>query len=64
MLKVRITLEDGISSFLCPFCGIDDVAYITMPNCCWKCGSIYIFDLSELADRLDNRYIYYKYGKA
>lgn len=64
MLKVRITLEDHISSFLCPFCGIDDVAYITMPHSCWKCSGIYIFDLSELRESVDKRYIYYKYGKA
>jgi len=64
MLKVKIDLEENISSFLCPFCEVDDVAYITMPTSCWKCGKIYVFDLSELRDSVDKRYIYYKYGKA
>lgn len=64
MLEVRIDLEDNVSSFFCPFCGVDDVAYISMPHSCWKCSGTYIFDLSDLMDSVDKRYIYYKYGKA
>lgn len=64
MLKVRVDLEKDVSSFLCPFCGIYDVAYITTPTSCWKCGKIYIFDVSKLKENIDDRYIYYKYGKA
>ena len=64
MLKVRIDSDTEISSFICPFCGTDDVIYITMPNTCWNCGKEYSFDITTLANLQYNRYTYYKYGRS
>ena len=63
MLKVKIDSDTKILSFICPFCGNNDVTYITMPSVCWNCGKKYLFDVTTLVNFQYNRYTYYKYER-
>jgi uncharacterized protein (DUF983 family) len=55
--------EDAISrgyiEFHCPRCGSADVAYMKMPDYCYKCGKNYDVDLQEMAISLKARLEYY-----
>ena len=64
MLKSKLNTNTGILSFICPFCGNDDVFYIHMPDKCWHCGEKYTFDIIRLTINQYNRYKYYKYEEA
>lgn len=63
MLKTVFEFETETLHFICPFCGTEDLAYISMPTACWNCGKLYLFDVTNLATNQYYRYQYYKHEK-
>lgn len=59
MLKIRIEFSNNVLGFICPSCGMNDVAYIRTPQYCWKCGISYSFDINSLIADVNSRYNYY-----
>jgi len=49
MIKFKIDITRyGTVEFACPYCGVIDVLYVTMPGHCWTCGGPYRFNIAEL----------------
>lgn len=60
MLKIKIELDTKIIMFNCPSCKASDSIYNNMPDTCFQCGKVYLFDVIELANDQHSRYEYYK----
>ena len=60
MLKCKIdVLTDGYVEFECPKCGTPDVAYISTPDYCYKCGQLYPDDIHAIIVNLKSRLDYH-----
>ena len=56
MIKVRMKTDgSGVSTFLCPRCNREDVAYMSMPKECYTCGFKYDFFVDRLIKYLSER---------
>ena len=59
MIKARIKKDDDVVTFLCPGCKLEDVAYIKMPQSCYRCGFKYDFFITRLVEFISERKYYH-----
>ena len=62
MIKAKINNRSNIITFICPGCGEEDIAYMTMPEYCYKCGEVYNFLIHRMVEYYSDRR-YYHFSK-
>jgi hypothetical protein len=59
MIKAKINNITSIVTFYCPECDEEDIVYMTMPEGCYKCSTIYNFLLNKMIEYCSYRKYYH-----
>lgn len=62
MIAAVYDKENDITTFGCPNCGAEDVAYTSAPHRCFHCRGIYNFNIEDLCKSRAERTYFHKNG--